>query len=69
MAAGVLVAEEAGGTVTTMDGRAFSGAHAAVAAALHYMEAGAAASAAAWRSGSTAPCQLRPLMPPCCWCA
>lgn len=26
MAAGVLVAEEAGGTVTTMDGRAFSGA-------------------------------------------
>ena len=29
MAAGVLVAEEAGGTVTTLDGRAFSGAAAA----------------------------------------
>ena len=26
MAAGVLIVEEAGGTVTTMDGRAFSGA-------------------------------------------
>lgn len=30
MAAGVLIVEEAGGSVTTMDGRAFSGAQCAV---------------------------------------